>query len=314
MQAVKAIIGAENAAGVVTLDGRILGDTPAMAALPTDGDCYIGLQPEAPRFYGVTRRLRFAGGRLTDCPPDVTAFDWGGGLYEILLCCGEMPAPRERRFPFVAARCAFEGALAVLYYEDGLWLSIETSGRVETGYLLHEEATKGTLAVSGRTLLAAAQGESGAALALDARFALLGRVEADTAEIEDGALVSLIRLDSQRGYEQRTRWTVEDGRLMPEKTETGFFTREPAPCPPAVRLLEAIMAGREDDAGALLSRRLGVSAAEARGFLGDFAYMRQHPADPRRIGVAAQREALTRLRVLAFETEGDQIVNILEES
>ncbi|MDO4572223.1 MAG: hypothetical protein Q4C13_02555 [Clostridia bacterium] len=314
MQAVSAIISAGNAAGVVTVDGRILGEAPVHVMLPAEGECYVGLHPERAGFYGVTRRLRFAEGRLRDCPPDVRAYGWRGGLYEIVIDCGVLPAPRPRRFPFTVARCAFEGAQAVLYYEDGLWLSLEKNGRVAAGFPLHEDAEAGELMPAGRALLAAAHGARDSLLMINERYEEAARLEAEDIRLEEGAAVATEPLGLACGYERRTRWRAEAGGLVSEAVETGFFNREPASCAPGLRFLEAMLAGLEDEAAAMLSPALKTGAAEARAFLGAFTLARPHPADPRAAGIAVYAEGVTELRTLLFETEGGQIVNILEES
>lgn len=314
MQAVSAIIGGGNAAGLVTLDGRIVGDTPAHLALPADGVSYIGIQPDAPRFYGVTRKLRFSGGVLQQCPPDVEAYRWGEGLYEISLRCGELPEPRERRFPFSVARAAFEGAQAVLYYEDGLWLSLERAGRVQTGFLLHPAAEAGALYAANRTLIALAHGERDACLVLNERGVPLGRLEADDIRVEDGKIISVEALGGFRGYEQRSRWHIEDGELRAEDPETGFFSREPNDCAPGIWFLEAVLAGRTEEAMSLFSPSLSVDAAGVAAFLGNYAIVRPHPANPRAAGIAERSDGLIELRTIQFETDGKQILNILEES
>lgn len=314
MRALSAIIGSNNAAGLITLDGRVVGDTPAQLVLPAEGISYLGVQPDAPRFYGVTRKLVFSGGMLKECPPDVEAYRWDGGLYEILLSCGELEAPRERRFPFSVARQTFEGAQAVLYYEDGLWLSLERGGRVQTGFLLHPSAETGALYISGRTLIAVAHGERDACLVLNERGAALGRLEADAIEIEGGCPVCVDRLGSLRGYEQRCRWRVEDGALRAGDPELGFFTREPLDCALGIWFLEAMLVGQDEEAMALFSPALSVDAAGVREFLGAYTMVRPHPANPRAAGIAERCDGLTEMRTIQFETDGKQILNILEES
>lgn len=314
MQAVSAIIGGGNAAGLITLDGRVVGDTPAKLVLPADGASYIGIQPDAPRFYGVTRKLTFSGGLLKTCPPDVEAYRWDENLYEIWLRCGELREPREKRFPFSVARAAFEGAQAVLYYEDGLWLSLERGGRVQTGFLLHPTAETGALYIIGRTLIALAQGERDACLVLNERGAPLGRLEADSIRVEDGAMVCVEGLSSLRGYEQRSRWHVENGELRAEDPDLGFFTREPNDCAPGIWFLEAMLAGRTEEALALFAPSLQVDAAGVADFLGDYAIVRPHPTNPRAAGIAERSDGLTEMRTIQFETDGKQILNILEES
>lgn len=202
----------------------------------------------------------------------------------------------------------------MLYYEDGLWLSIERGGRVQTGFPLIPDAEEGEILIAGRTLLALAHGPRDACLALNERFEPLGRVEADRIYFEEGAPVSVEALDSLCGYERRTRWQLEDGALTPGDTRTGFFTREPVPQAPGARFLEALLYGSAEEAEALLSPSLGLHAEDARGFLGEFSFVRPHPAHARLLGVARHTDGVTRMRTLTIETDGDQIVNILEES
>jgi len=314
MQAVSAIIGGSNAAGLITLDGRLAGDAPAHLVLPADGVSYIGIQPDAPRFYGVTRKLSFAGGILKHCPPDVEAYRWDGGLYEILLRCGELKEPPERRFPFSVARAAFEGAQAVLYYEDGLWLSLERAGRVQTGFLMHPRAEAGALYVLGRTLIALAHDERDACLVLNERGVPLGRMEADDIRVEEGQIVCVEGLKTLRGYERRSRWHIENGALMAEDPEVGFFGREPQDCAPGIWFLEAMLAGQTEEAMALFAPSLDVDAAGVADFLGAYAIVRPHPTNPRAAGIAERSDGLIELRTIQFETDGKQILNILEES
>lgn len=171
------------ARAVILLDGVPVGRSPVTAALCGDGEHLVTALPVCTRadqaFYGVTRALTFSGGALSSGAPDTEVFDWGGGVFEAALHLPPLPAARPRTFPYTLAQLPWERQLAVLYYDDGLWLSVETGARVLAGFALLGTAS-GELSIQNRCLFAVTRdGPTEEALVLAPNRSVLLNVRAD---------------------------------------------------------------------------------------------------------------------------------------
>lgn len=285
-------IAVEPARAVILLDGVPIGRSPVTAALWGDGEHLVTALPVCTRadqaFYGITRALTFSGGALSSGAPDAKVFDWGGGVWEAELRLPPLPTARPRVFPYTLAQLQWERQLAVLYYDDGLWLSVETGARVLAGFAL-SGAASGELSIRNRCLFAVTRGGSGEeALVLAPNRSVLLNVRADRILLEDGQVAAIDRLPTQRGYERRTRYRLVDGVFAAEPPETGFFTHAPGPVTDPVRaLLESLLAGDASGAADYLSPSLreGLDAAALSDFLGPFTGVRPFFLEPDVLGL-----------------------------
>ncbi len=283
------------ARAVILLDGVPVGRSPVTAALCGDGEHLVTALPVCTRadqaFYGVTRALTFSGGALSSGAPDTEVFDWGGGVFEAALHLPPLPAARPRTFPYTLAQLPWERQLAVLYYDDGLWLSVETGARVLAGFALLGTAS-GELSIQNRCLFAVTRdGPTEEALVLAPNRSVLLNVRADRILLEDGQIAAIDRLPSQRGYERRTRYRLVNGAFAADPPETGFFTHAPEPVADPVRaLLESLLAGDAPSAADYLSPSLreGLDAAALADFFGPFTGVRPFFLEPDVLGLTLE--------------------------
>ena len=307
---------------ILLLDGAPLGRSPVTAALSGEGEYLVTALPACTRagqaFYGVTRALTFSGGALAEGAPDVEVFDWGGGIFEASLRLPPLPAARPRTFPYTLAQLPWERQLAVLYYDDGLWLSVEAGGRVLAGFALLGAAA-GELSVQNRCLFAVTRdGPAEEALVLAPDRSVLLRVQADRILLEDGHVVAIDRLPTQRGYERRTRYRMVGGAFLADPPETGFFTHAPGPAADPVRaLLEALLAGDAPGAAGCLSPALreGLDAAALSDFFGPFTGVRPFFFEPDVVGLTLEpARGAVRCRRFRFLLDGDGRIDNIEEA
>lgn len=269
------------------LDGAMLGASPAAVCVPRTGELFLTALPlgegGGDSCYGVTRVLRFADGELTRGAPDVVVYDWGGGAFEAVLCLPSLPQARQRTFPYTVAQLPWETPamrerlLAVLYYDEGMWLSVESSARVLCGFPMPGLAQGELYTTMGCLVAVTRDGARQEALVVGPDRQARLRVQADELTVTDGCITAIDRLGTQRGHERRTRYRCHGARWDAEPSEIGFFTREPAPVTDAAQaLLEALLCGAADEALGYLSAALaaGLDAAALAGFFGPFTGVR----------------------------------------
>lgn len=269
------------------LDGAMLGASPAAVCVPRTGELFLTALPlgegGGDSCYGVTRVLRFADGELTRGAPDVVVYDWGGGAFEAVLCLPSLPQARQRTFPYTVAQLPWETPamrerlLAVLYYDEGMWLSVESSARVLCGFPMPGLAQGELYTTMGCLVAVTRDGARQEALVVGPDRQARLRVQADELTVTDGCITAIDRLGTQRGHERRTRYRCHGARWDAEPSEIGFFTREPAPVTDAAQaLLEALLCGAADEAMGYLSAALaaGLDAAALAGFFGPFTGVR----------------------------------------
>ena len=337
----------ERGRAVLLLDGALLGPSPAIARIPPDGERFLTALPLGEggagcSCYGVTRALRFAGGAVCAGAPDVDVYDWGGGVFEAVLHLPALWPGQPRTFPFIVAQLPWElpatreRLLAVLYCDDGLWLSVESSVRVLCGFPLLGTA-EGELYTTMRCLVAVSRdGERQEALVLGPDRQERLRVQADQITVTDGCITAIDRLPTQRGHERRTRYRCHGTQWDAEPPETGFFTHDPAPAADApLAMLEALLAGEAEEALSYLSAELraGLSAEELTAFLGPFVGVRPFflpcggasgdsqedavpdvPAGARVLGLLSTPEdGVTRCRRFCFTLAADGSIDNIEE-
>lgn len=271
------------------LDGAMLGASPAAVCVPRTGELFLTALPlgegGGDSCYGVTRVLRFADGELTRGAPDVVVYDWGGGAFEAVLCLPSLPQARQRTFPYTVAQLPWETPamrerlLAVLYYDEGMWLSVESSARVLCGFPMPGLAQGELYTTMGCLVAVTRDGARQEALVVGPDRQARLRVQADELTVTDGCIIAVDRLGTQRGHERRTRYRCHGARWDAEPSEIGFFTREPAPVTDAAQaLLEALLCGAADEALGYLSAALaaGLDAAALAGFFGPFTGVRPY--------------------------------------
>lgn len=271
------------------LDGAMLGASPAAVCVPRTGELYLTALPlgegGGDSCYGVTRVLRFADGELTRGAPDVVVYDWGEGVFEAVLCLPSLPEARQRTFPYTVAQLPWETPamrerlLAVLYYDEGMWLSVESSARVLCGFPMPGLAQGELYTTMGCLVAVTRDGARQEALVVGPDRQARLRVQADELTVTDGCITAVDRLGTQRGHERRTRYRCHGARWDAEPSEIGFFTREPAPVTDAAQaLLEALLSGAADEALGYLSAALagGLDAAALAAFFGPFTGVRPY--------------------------------------
>lgn len=271
------------------LDGAMLGASPAAVCVPRTGELFLTALPlgegGGDSCYGVTRVLRFADGELTRGAPDVVVYDWGEGVFEAVLCLPSLPEARRRTFPHTVAQLPWETPamrerlLAVLYYDEGMWLSVESSARVLCGFPMPGLAQGELYTTMGCLVAVTRDGARQEALVVGPDRQARLRVQADELTVTDGCITAVDRLGTQRGHERRTRYRCHGARWDAEPSEIGFFTREPAPVTDAAQaLLEALLCGAADEAPGYLSAALagGLDAATLAGFFGPFTGVRPY--------------------------------------
>lgn len=323
--------GTRDCRAALLLDGALLDTSPATATIPADGERLLTALPlggATPGYgcYGITRALRFVAGAPCGGAPDVDLYDWGGGVFEAVLHLPSLcPAPR-RIFPFTVARLPWEPPgtrerlLAVLYRDDGLWLTVENGARVLCGYPMEGDA-EGELYTTMRCLVAVTRdGERQEALVLgpDRRERL--RILADRIDVADGCITATDALPTQRGHERRTRYLCRDTEWEAETPETGFFTHAPRPAASAaLAMLEALQCGAPDEALSFLSPVLrdGLDGAALTEFFGAFSGVRPYfTAVPERVvlGLTDACEAgVTRCRRFSFSMDAQGRIDDIEE-
>ena len=271
------------------LDGAMLGASPTAVCVPRTGELFLTALPlgegGGDSCYGVTRVLRFADGELTRGAPDVVVYDWGEGAFEAVLCLPSLPQARQRTFPYTVAQLPWETPamrerlLAVLYYDEGMWLSVESSARVLCGFPMPGLAQGELYTTMGCLVAVTRDGARQEALVVGPDRQARLRVQADELTVTDGCITAVDRLGTQRGHERRTRYRCHGARWDAEPSEIGFFTREPAPVTDAAQaLLEALLCGAADEALGYLSAALagGLDAAALAGFFGPFTGVRPY--------------------------------------
>lgn len=317
MQCVQGWITVKNTSAVILLGGVPAGDAPCLLTLPATGTSYVTAAPlrDAARHYGVTRRLRFLDGKLEDSLDNVSVYDWGHGLFEAEMWCGELSPEGERVFPYTLSQLPYEGMSAVLYYENGLWLSLESGRRLLCGFSLGA-AREGELLTLGRLLVAIARGQKAAARVIAPDRSQLVFLSADSITVENGQLVTLERLRTQRGHERRTVYRAEGVQLVADEPQIGFFSHAPtAPASLPLACCEAVLLGQYAEALSMMSGELQSSLNEdsVREFFGEFAAARPFLSDSGVVGlVLPPQNGVFPIRRLCFELEGERISNITE--
>lgn len=317
MQCVQAFITVKNTDAAVLLDGIPAGDAPQLLTLPASGTHYITAAPlkDAAGHYAVTRRLCFDGGMLTDAGESVSVYDWGGGLFEAELWCGTFARPRDPAFPYTLMQLPYEGMTAVLYYENGLWLALENNRRLLTGASMGE-AREGELLTMGRLLICIAHGEKDFARVLAPDRTEIAMLSADRIAVEDGMLVTIEGLRTQRGHERRTAYRADGIRLIAEQPRIGFFTHEAnSPVSIALACCEAVQLGLCDEALSMMHEdlRTTLDSAAIRAFFGDFTAVRPYLSDSRVVGlVQPSTGKICPVRKIRFSIENMHIIDITE--
>lgn len=317
MQCVQGWITVKNANAVILVNGVPAGDAPCLVTLPANGTSYLSAAPlyDAARHYGVTRRMRFTDGRPEGGLDNVSLFDWGGGLFEAELWCGELRGEEERAFPYTIAQRGYEGMNAILYYENGLWLSLESSRLPLAGYWLGAART-GELVSLGRLLVAVAHGTKDTAriVAPDRSQKLF--LSADSIRAEGGQLIVTERLRTQRGHERRTVYRAEGTELLTSRPQIGFFSHSPTePASIPLACCEAVLLGEYREALSLMDDALARTLDEAavQEFFGEFAAARPFLTDSGTVGlVLAPEDGIFPVRRLDFSIEDGKIANITE--
>lgn len=281
---------AESCRAALLLDGTMLGASPAFARVPRSGEYFLTALPlgeggAGDSCYGVTRALRFLDGALACGAPDVDVYDWGEGVFEAVLRLPSLDAGRQRTFPFTVAQLPWETPamrerlLAVLYYDEGMWLSVESSARVLCGFPMPGLAQGELYTTMGCLVAVTRDGARQEALVVGPDRQARLRVQADELTVTDGCITAVDRLGTQRGHERRTRYRCHGARWDAEPSEIGFFTREPAPVTDVAQaLLEALLCGAADEALGYLSAALagGLDAAALAAFFGPFTGVRPY--------------------------------------
>lgn len=310
----------KNANAAVTLGGAVLGRAPQLVTLPADGDAFIGALPLSGgrRLYGVTRHLRIENGSPLPVPGgDVTLYDWGGGLFEAELNVGELPGEQRASFPFTIMQMPWEGANAILYAEDGLWLAVEAGGRVQYGFSLGS-GTGGQLAVRERLLIVATQGSDARGMVIARGGKVLLSLFADQVTLTDMGLETIQSLPTQRGHEKKTVYRIQNGSISEVSGDTGFFTREPGEIVSVSRALcEAILYECPEEAFSYLTPALQktLTAEKLSGFLPAFDAVRELELAGGTLGLvlSVNADGIVPVQRVTFLTNGEKIANIITE-
>lgn len=318
MQCVQAFITVKNTDAAVLLDGIPVGDAPQLLTLPANGTRYVTAAPlrDAAQHYAVTRRLRFENGQLCDTGESVSIYDWGRGLFEAELWCGEFPRQQEPAFPYTLMQMPYESMTAVLYYENGLWLALESGRRLLTGFSMGD-AREGELLTMGRLLVCISHGKKDFARIIAPDRTQPAIFSADRIGVEDGLLVTVEGLRTQRGHERRTAYRADGAQLVLQSQQIGFFTHAPkTPHSLPIACCEAVLYGQSAEALSMfedsLRQSLDVSAVEE--FFGSFSAVRPFLADSNIVGlVQPLQDGVCPVRRLQFTVENDRITDITEE-
>jgi len=315
MQCVQAFITVKNTDAAVLLDGIPAGDAPQLLTLPANGTRYVTAAPlkDAARHYAVTRRLSFRDGHLADAGESVSIYDWGGGLYEAELWCGEFPARRDPAFPYTLMQMPYEGMTAVLYYENGLWLALESGRRLLAGSAMGD-AREGELLTMGRLLLCIAHDEKDFARVYAPDRTEIAMFSADRIAVEDGLFVTVESLRTQRGHERRSTYAAEGTQLILKSQQIGFFTHPPkTPDSLALACCEAVQLGCMDEALSMMDAdlRASLDAAAILEFFGTFTAVRPYLSDSCIVGLVQPMEnGVCPVRKIRFAIENMHISDI----
>ncbi len=204
---------------------------------------------------------------------------------------------------------------AILYYENGLWLSLESSRLPLAGYWLGAART-GELVSLGRLLVAVAHGTKDTAriIAPDRSQKLF--LSADSIRAEGGQLIVTERLRTQRGHERRTVYRAEGTELLTSRPQIGFFSHAPTePASIPLACCEAVLLGEYREALSLMDDALARTLDEAavQEFFGEFAAARPFLTDSGTVGlVLAPEDGIFPVRRLDFSVEDGKIANITE--
>lgn len=332
MRCCNAIVTTRPKMAAVACDGHLLGVGPQRVLLPETGSSVLQVFPLLHEYVPASCLLTLSGGTVQKVSPGQTLFDWGD-LLELSIECSSVPKASKRLFPFTIARLQVENRMAILYYENGLWLSVEAGGRVLAGYPLGEDATSGELYAAGRMIVAIGHGAGDAALALNERAENILSLHADKITYADGLLESTENLPCQSGLQKRIVWTLGNGAVMAGKEETGYFTRkENADIALPMRFCEAMLYGREDLAVQMLDTELAqqMKPEELTEFLGTYSAVREHPAQAATVGLVQPQSTslpngedvwpqesdtqILTVKKFQFEQNSGRIVNIVDES
>jgi len=317
MQCVQAFITVKNTDAAVLLDGVPAGDAPQLLTLSASGTHYITAAPlkDAAKHYAVTRRLQFENGLLSDACDSISVYDWGGGLFEAELWCGEFSRPRDPAFPYTLMQMPYESMTAVLYYENGLWLALENGRRPLAGFALGD-AREGELLTMGRLLLAIAHGEKDFARIIAPDRTEIALFSADRIFVEDGLLITVEQLHTERGHERRSAYRADGLQMTLLSQQIGFFTHPPKnPASPAVACCEAVLLGLYDEALAMMEENLRASLDKeaVKAFFGSFLAVRPFLSDSRIVGLVQPIEnGIFPIRKICFSIEDMYIVDITE--
>jgi hypothetical protein len=305
-------------------------------ALPVSdsGDYYITAAPlydsEDMRRYSITRKLSLEeGAARASVTKDFMVCSWPGGIYELNLSPGKLPASAPAPFPYTVETLNWatgQGELVLtLYYEQGLKLLAEKEGAPTASYALGE----------GRS------GELGLVEEEDARFALIqARMEdcermilldeslntvldisGSCVRFAGGRVELITKLGTGRRHETRSCFDYADGEFLEGETEVGFFTHAYEPPETheelAVAFSEAVREGFREEAMGYLTPALakGLSFPDVKEFFGDFSCCRApvYSDEGRLMGLIYDGNGgVLNAKLFRFEYDGMLISNIEE--
>ena len=321
---------------LIEINGNFLGEASAHAhvAMPLSdtGNYYVCAIPLTDqkniKRFAVTRKLAFKGGNL--CEPeaeDVKVCAWPGGVYELELFPGAFPEKKILPFPYVIEEvCWREGTrelCCILYFENGLKLSVEESHRILAGYSFGDgREGKLTLLDMGeeRVLLVKSSSETQQRLTA---FHFSGEVImdlfADEVCVEEGCPAAIQRLGTLKGHERRRKYDLKNGVFIQAVEEIGFFTRAEPEVKDmrevAICFCEAVREGFFEEAEKYLDDSIltGLDLVEVQEFIGDFVCCRTPFSDPSGslLGLIRKGEGrIEKTDLYRFTFENGKIANI----
>ena len=310
-----------DADALIEVNGHMLGECGrgGFVAMPVadTGDYYVRAIPLSAGYQALTRKLRFADGRLVSrAVPDTALSLWPGGVAECLLHTRQAPARAAQ--PRVLAQTAFEAYTLTLYLEEEARLCVEQQGRPIYAYALGP-GESGAFLPYGEYLGVVVRGEGERLILLNAAMQDVLDIQGDAVYLEEEP-ACITALGTRLGHEQRVRYRLTASGFVPQRPETGFFTRDYAEpvseADTAVAFFEAVREGWEAEAMEYVtaSLRQSFSFADIRAFLGEYGAVRL-PAScvtGSVVGLMRMREDIEQAQLYRLRFEKGKIDNLEE--
>ncbi|MDO5111054.1 MAG: hypothetical protein Q4E65_01995 [Clostridia bacterium] len=306
---------------LIEVNGHLLGECGAQgyAAMPVSdtGDYYVRAIPLTAGHQPITRKISFEGGKLrTAAIADADVCLWPGGVVECSLQTRTAPVWQEK--PIVLAQTTFNAYTLTLYRENEVRLSVEQQGKPLYAYALGQ-GEDGVFLPYGEYLGVLVRGERERLVLLNGSMQDVLDIHGDAVFLEEEP-AAIERIGTRLGHERRVRYRLTASGFLPQRPETGFFTRSYAPPQDemgvSVAFFEAVREGWEEEAMGYLTQSLrqSFSFADICAFLGEFGEVRP-PVSCRNgsvMGLVHKQEGVMRARLYRLAFEQGKIDNLEE--